>query len=118
MQVFILGVTGTIGTVIVEELVNRNHQVLALSRSDKSDELLISAGVTPFRSDLTEPGYRADTAVSSDVIVQIAATFGNDIGDAGTTEQRATRSQWNTDHLTRYIHFLDGYARANATRRA
>lgn len=81
MQVFILGGTGTIGTAVVAELVSRNHQVLALSRSDKSDEVLMSAGATPFRGDLTKPGHWADVAVSSDAIIQAAATFGEDMGD-------------------------------------
>ena len=81
MQVFILGGTGTIGTAVVAELVSRNHQVLALSRSEKSDELLMSAGATPFSGNLTEPDHWADTAVSSDAIIQSAATFGEDMGD-------------------------------------
>ncbi|WP_298971788.1 NAD-dependent epimerase/dehydratase family protein [uncultured Roseobacter sp.] len=81
MQVFVLGGTGTIGTAVVAELVGRNHQVLALSRSEKSDELLISAGATPFRGDLSEPSHWADAAISSDGIIQAAATFGEDMGD-------------------------------------
>lgn len=81
MQIFILGGTGTIGTPVVAELVRRNHQVLALSRSKKSDELLMSAGATPFRGNLTEPDRWVDVAVSSDAIIQSAATFGEDMGD-------------------------------------
>lgn len=89
MQVFILGGTGSIGTAVVAELVNRNHQVVALSRSEKSDELLISAGATPFRGNLTEPDQWEDAAVSSDAIIQAAATFGGDMGDVDGKAMKA-----------------------------
>lgn len=89
MQVFVLGGTGTIGTAIVAELVIRNHQVLALSRSEKSDELLISAGATPFKGSLTEPDHWADVAVSSDAVIQAAATFGEDMGDVDAKAMKA-----------------------------
>ncbi|WP_227271774.1 NAD-dependent epimerase/dehydratase family protein [Roseobacter weihaiensis] len=89
MQVFILGGTGTIGTAVVAELVSRNHQVLALSRSEKSDKLLMSAGATPFRGNLTEPNSWADVAVSSDAIIQAAATFGEDMGDVDAKAMKA-----------------------------
>lgn len=81
MQVFILGGTGTIGIAIVEELISRSHRVLALSRSKKSDEILISAGATPFRGNLKEPDHWADEASSSDAIIQAAATFDEDMED-------------------------------------
>lgn len=89
MQVFILGGTGTIGTAVVAELVRRNHKVLALSRSEKSDEKLISGGATPFRGDLTEPDHWADAAVSSDAIIQAAATFGEDMADVDAKAMKA-----------------------------
>lgn len=89
MQVFVLGGTGTIGTAVVAELVSRNHQVLALSRSEKSDELLTSAGATPFRGNLTEPNHWADAAVSFDAIIQTAATFGEDMGDVDARAMKA-----------------------------
>ncbi|MFS4582933.1 NAD-dependent epimerase/dehydratase family protein [Phaeobacter sp. C3_T13_0] len=89
MQVFVLGGTGTIGTAIVAELVNRNHQVLALSRSKKSDELLTSAGATPFRGSLAKPDNWADVAVSYDAVIQAAATFCDDMGDVDAKAMKA-----------------------------
>lgn len=89
MQVFVLGGTGTVGTAVVAELVRRNHQVLALSRSDKSDELLISAGATPCRGNLTEPDHWVDAAVASDGIIQAAATFDEDMGDVDAKAMKA-----------------------------
>lgn len=58
MRVFVLGGTGTVGTAIVSELVDRNHQVVALSRSEKSDQKLATAGAVPLRGDLSDPGIR------------------------------------------------------------
>lgn len=89
MQVFILGGTGSIGTAVVAELVSRNHQVLALSRSEKSDERLMSEGVTPFRGDLTEPESWVDAAVSSDAIIQAASTFDDDMGEVDAKAMKA-----------------------------
>lgn len=89
MRVFVLGGTGTIGTAVVAELVRRNHQVLALSRSEKSDDLLIAAGAAPFRGDLAEPVSWAEAAVSSDAIIQAAATFGDDMGDVDAKAMKA-----------------------------
>jgi len=96
MQVFILGGTGAIGAAVVAELVKRNHQILALSRSAKSDELLLSAGATPFRGDLTEPDHWADTAISSDAIIQAAATFGEDMGDIDAKAMQALAAASDT----------------------
>ncbi|MFQ6550314.1 NAD-dependent epimerase/dehydratase family protein [Aestuariibius sp. 2305UL40-4] len=89
MQVFVLGGTGTIGTAVVAELVRRNHKVLALSRSARSDELLISAGAKPFRGDLSDPEHWADVAISSDAIIQAAATFDEDMGDVDAKAMKA-----------------------------
>ncbi len=89
MQVFVLGGTGTIGTAVVAELVRRNHKVLALSRSEKSDELLISAGAKPFRGDLSDLDHWADVAISSDAIIQAAATFDEDMGDVDAKAMKA-----------------------------
>lgn len=79
MRVFVLGGTGTIGTAVVSELVNRNHQVVALSRSEKSDHKLVSAGADLLRGNLSDPTHWADDAISCDAIIQVAATFGDDI---------------------------------------
>lgn len=105
MQVFILGGTGTIGTAVVAELVSRDHQVLALSRSEKSDELLTSAGATPFRGNLTAPDSWADAAVSSDAIIQAAATFDEDMGDVDAKAMKALAQAAETrSTLTRLIY--------------
>ncbi len=89
MRVFVLGGTGTIGTAVVSELVNRNHQVVALSRSEKSDHKLVSAGADLLRGDLSDPTHWADDAISCDAIIQVAATFGDDMGDVDAKATKA-----------------------------
>ncbi len=81
MNVFVLGGTGTIGGAIVVELVRRSHHVVALSRSQTSDKKLMALGAVPRRGDLTAPKDWAAFAVSCDAIIQVAATFGDDMGD-------------------------------------
>jgi nucleoside-diphosphate-sugar epimerase len=89
MRVFVLGGTGTIGTAIVAELVKRNHQAVALSRSEKSDHKLASAGADPLRGDLSDPSHWVDAAISCDAIIQAAATFGDDMGDVDAKAMKA-----------------------------
>ena len=81
MQIFILGGTGSIGTGVVSELVKRSHQVLALSRSPESDDKLMALSAKPVRGDLSDPVGWAEKALSCDAIIQVAATFGEDMGD-------------------------------------
>jgi nucleoside-diphosphate-sugar epimerase len=89
MRVFVLGGTGTIGTAVVAELLNRNHQVVALSRSEKSDCKLVSAGADPLRGDLSDPIHWANEAISCNAIIQVAATFGDDMGDVDAKAMKA-----------------------------
>lgn len=81
MKVFVLGGTGSIGTAIVAELLKRCHQVVGLSRSKASDAKLEALGAQPFRGDLSEPSGWAETAMSSAAVIQVAATFADDMGD-------------------------------------
>lgn len=81
MDVFVLGGTGTIGTAIIRELGLRSHSVTALSRSTTSDKKLGVLGVRPFRGDLAKPDAWAKLAASHDAIIQVAATFGDDMGE-------------------------------------
>ena len=91
MQVFILGGTGSIGTAIVAELVKRSHKALGLSRSENSDQKLQSLGATPLRGDLAEPVVWAETALSCDAIIQVAATFEDNMGDVDATAMSGLR---------------------------
>lgn len=45
MKVFVTGATGYIGSVVVEKLIKKGHQVLALARSENSAKKLESSNV-------------------------------------------------------------------------
>ena len=81
MKVFFLGGTGSIGTAIVGELLARSHDVVGLSRSAQSDDKLETFGIRPMRGDLTNPGNWAEFAVSQDAVIQVAATFDDDMAE-------------------------------------
>jgi nucleoside-diphosphate-sugar epimerase len=55
VRVFVLGGTGSIGSAVVQELVRRGHDVLALARSDVSAAKLREAGAMPVAGDIAEP---------------------------------------------------------------
>ena len=82
MRVFILGGTGSIGTAVVQELVARSHDVVALSRSEKSDEKLSLLGAAPCRGDLRAAEGWVDEALACDAVIQVAATFDEDMAVA------------------------------------
>lgn len=75
MKVFVMGGTGSIGQGIIQELVSREVEVTALSRSLESDKKLRQQGAAPFRGDLAEPQGWIDRAVQFDALIQVAATF-------------------------------------------
>ena len=95
MKVFILGGTGSIGTGVVKELRNRNHDVYALSRSSRSDQTLSNAGAHPVRGAMQTPGIWIDQAIQCDAIIHAAATFDEDMGelDQRTTQAIVTASE-------------------------
>lgn len=89
MKVFILGGTGSIGTGVVNELLNRNHDTYALSRSSRSDHKLSQAGAHPVRGEMQDPDAWVNQAIQCDAIIQVAATFDEDMGEL---DQRTTQA--------------------------
>jgi nucleoside-diphosphate-sugar epimerase len=70
MRIFITGASGFIGGAIARDL-NKDHEILAMSRSDKSDMAIKDLGARPVRCDLAtlEPGDIPDC----DAVVHCAA---------------------------------------------
>ena len=55
LRVFILGGTGSIGSPIVRELIERGHEVWALARSEASASKLREGGATVMAGDIAAP---------------------------------------------------------------
>jgi nucleoside-diphosphate-sugar epimerase len=72
MRVFVTGGTGTIGTAVVAELLAAGHTVLALARSDGSEQALKSAGAEVLRGGLADLEVLRAGAAQSDGVVSLA----------------------------------------------
>ena len=80
LNVFILGGTGLIGRGVVRELVAHGHPVNALSRSPASDKALEDLGARAVRGDMRAPEEWRNHPKDADAVVQVAATFDDDMG--------------------------------------
>lgn len=80
MRVLILGGTGLIGAAVIRELIKHRHKVLALSRSTRSMAMLKALGASPLRGDLRAPDAWVQSVRRVDAIIQVAATFTEDMG--------------------------------------
>ncbi|WP_433190695.1 SDR family oxidoreductase [Actinoallomurus sp. CA-150999] len=76
MHVFVTGGTGTIGSAVVSELLGNGHTVLALARSDGSEQTLKDAGAEVLRGGLADLDVLRAGAAKSDGVISLA--FGRD----------------------------------------
>jgi nucleoside-diphosphate-sugar epimerase len=81
MHVFITGGTGTIGTAVVAELLGNGHTVLALARSDNSEQLLKDAGADVLRGELADLDVLRAGAAEAEGVINLA--FGRDLSNPG-----------------------------------
>ena len=72
MHVFVTGGTGTIGSAVVAELLASGHTVLALARSDASEQALKDAGAQVLRGELASLDVLRAGAAQSDGVISLA----------------------------------------------
>ena len=82
MRVFVTGGSGLIGSAIVENLINHQHDVFALARSDASHKMLSDLGATPIMGDITNPAAWVGHLPNVDAIIHTACTFADDMAKA------------------------------------
>ena len=71
MNVFVTGGSGFVGGAAVRRLLAQGHQVRAMSRSEKSDDLIRTLGAVPVRCNLED--VDAEHLTGSDVVIHAAA---------------------------------------------
>ncbi|MFF3559527.1 SDR family oxidoreductase [Streptomyces sp. NPDC002574] len=76
MRVFVTGANGSIGSVVVPELIAAGHEVLGLVRSDAGAAAVTAAGGTPLRGDLTDLDSLLAGTAQADGVINLA--FSND----------------------------------------
>ncbi|MFD2178249.1 NAD-dependent epimerase/dehydratase family protein [Veronia pacifica] len=80
MKILLLGATGTIGSAVLSELLQHDHAVLALARSDISEQALRQTGAEVIRGDIVSPSHWSTHLCHVDAVVHVAATFCQDMG--------------------------------------
>jgi len=82
MKIFLTGGTGFVGGAVAKAFSAR-HQIVALSRSEKGDEALVSAGAQPVRGDLA--AVSPEMLTGADAVIH-AAAFVEEWGPLATYE--------------------------------
>ena len=81
MRVLLLGATGTIGSAVLDELLQHGYSVLALARSDTSAQKIIDKGADVIMGNLKSPQHWSESIQSVDAIIHLAATFCDDMAE-------------------------------------
>ena len=89
MHVFVTGGTGTIGSAVVAELIANGHTVLALARSDASEQALKTAGAEVLRGELASLDVLRAGAAQTDGVISLA--FSRDYSSADALRKASPR---------------------------
>jgi len=92
MHVFVTGGTGTIGSAVVTELITSGHSVLALARSDSSEQALKAAGAQVARGGIADLDVLRAGAAQSDGVITLAfsPSYGTPEGLAAAIAEEST----------------------------
>lgn len=71
MRIFVTGASGFVGGAATKQLVASGHQVMAMSRSEKSDAVIRALGAAPVRCDLED--VAAEHLAGADAVLHCAA---------------------------------------------
>ncbi|KXJ50829.1 MAG: hypothetical protein AXW12_03225 [Thalassospira sp. Nap_22] len=102
MRVFVTGGTGLIGSAIVENLIQHQHDVVALARSRASHKMLADLGATPIRGDITNPTAWVSDLPNVDAVIHTACDF---------SDQMPGIDANLLDHLIPALHRMPGMVR-------
>ena len=72
MKVFVTGATGFIGSALVPELLQADHKVLGMTRSEKGAELLTNLGADPHFGTIEDLDSLKAGAVQADAVIHLA----------------------------------------------
>lgn len=75
MRVLVLGGTGSIGAAVIEALLSRGHQVLALARSASAAARVNAVGARALPGDMRDPGAWIAAADGVDAAILAAGDF-------------------------------------------
>jgi nucleoside-diphosphate-sugar epimerase len=89
VRVLVTGATGYIGSAVASALLDRDHRVLGLARSERSATTLRDRGIEPTAGDFADPSTLGAVVAASNVdVVVSAASVGASAGDNATTFAR------------------------------
>ncbi|MBN1214045.1 MAG: NAD(P)-dependent oxidoreductase [Candidatus Lokiarchaeota archaeon] len=79
MRIFITGGTGFIGSYVVQELYNHNHEITILARNpNKVPNLKALKGVLIIKGDLSEKKIIYENLIDKDICIHVALGWGNE----------------------------------------